>query len=97
MREINQDTSINFRTLSGIDGGTYNETLDTSYYGAYLAIGGEYELPFFRNVRDGLGLEAGFKAYAGLYGVDSDYRHWRAGYAQAVTDVVGTLNRYRKV
>ncbi len=73
IREINQDTSINFRTLSGINGGTYNETLDTSYYGAYLAIGGEYELPFFRNVRDGLGLEAGFKAYAGLYGVDSDY------------------------
>ena len=30
-------------------------------------------------------------------GVDSDDRHWRAGYAQAVTDVMGTLNRYRKV
>jgi hypothetical protein len=29
-------------------------------------------------------------------GVDSDDRHWRAGYAQAVTDVVGALNRYRK-
>ncbi len=32
-----------------------------------------------------------------LRGVDSDDRHWRAGYAQAVTDVMGTLNRYRKV
>ena len=30
-------------------------------------------------------------------GIDSDERHWRAGYAQAVTDVVGTLNRYRKI
>ena len=30
-------------------------------------------------------------------GVDSDARHWRAGYAQAVTDVMGTLNRYRKI
>ena len=30
-------------------------------------------------------------------GVDSDDRHWRAGYAQAVTDVMGTLNRYRKI
>ena len=29
-------------------------------------------------------------------GVDSDDRRWRAGYAQAVTDVMGTLNRYRK-
>ena len=26
-------------------------------------------------------------------GVDSNDRHWRAGYAQAVTDVVGTLNQ----
>ncbi len=30
-------------------------------------------------------------------GVDSDDRHWRAGYAQALEDVMGTLNRYRKV
>ena len=30
-------------------------------------------------------------------GVDSDDRQWRAGYAQAVTDVMGMLNRYRKV
>ncbi|MFD0985812.1 hypothetical protein [Methyloligella solikamskensis] len=74
IREINQDTSINFRTLSGINGGTYNESLDTSYYGAYLAIGGDYELPIFQNFRSGLGLEAGFKAYAGVYGVDTDYQ-----------------------
>ena len=30
-------------------------------------------------------------------GVGSDDRHWRAGYAQAVQDVMGTLNRYRKI
>ncbi len=30
------------------------------------------------------------------YGVDSDDRHWRAGYAQAVQDVLGTIERYRK-
>ena len=30
-------------------------------------------------------------------GLDSDDRHWRAGYAQAVQDVMGTLNRYRKI
>ena len=29
-------------------------------------------------------------------GVGSDDRHWRAGYAQAVTDVVATIERYRK-
>ena len=30
-------------------------------------------------------------------GIDSDDRHWRAGYAQAMYDVMGTLNRYRKI
>lgn len=30
-------------------------------------------------------------------GISSDDRHWRAGYAQAVQDVMGTLNRYRKI
>ena len=30
-------------------------------------------------------------------GVGSDDRHWRAGYAQALQDVMGTLNRYRKI
>ena len=29
-------------------------------------------------------------------GIGSDDRHWRAGYAQAVTDVVATIERYRK-
>ena len=30
-------------------------------------------------------------------GVDSDDRQWRAGYSQALEDVMGTLNRYRKI
>ena len=30
-------------------------------------------------------------------GVDSDDRHWRAGYAQAVTDVMGTRSEERRV
>tara|TARA_B100001964_G_scaffold45539_1_gene50741 strand:+ start:30 stop:170 length:141 start_codon:yes stop_codon:yes gene_type:complete len=30
-------------------------------------------------------------------GVDSDDRHRHAGYAQALSDVMGTLNRYQKV
>ena len=29
-------------------------------------------------------------------GIDGDDRHWRAGYAQAMHDVMATLNRYRK-
>ncbi|ODA68053.1 hypothetical protein A7A08_01223 [Methyloligella halotolerans] len=73
IRQINQDTRINFSTLSGLDAGSYKESLDTDYYGAYVAIGGEYHLPFFENFKSGLGLESGFKAYAGLYAVDSDY------------------------
>ena len=30
-------------------------------------------------------------------GVETDDRHWRAGYAQALQDVMGTLNRYRRI
>ena len=30
-------------------------------------------------------------------GIGSDDRHWRAGYAQALQDVMGTLNRYRRI
>ena len=30
-------------------------------------------------------------------GGGSDDRHWRAGYAQALTDVMGALNRYRRI
>ena len=30
-------------------------------------------------------------------GISSDDRHWRAGSAQAVQDVMGTLKRYRKI
>ena len=30
-------------------------------------------------------------------GGETDDRHWRAGYAQALQDVMGTLNRYRQV
>ena len=30
-------------------------------------------------------------------GVETDDRHWRAGYAQALQDVMATLNRYRKL
>ena len=30
-------------------------------------------------------------------GIGSDDRHWRAGYEQALKDLMGTLNRYRKV
>ena len=30
-------------------------------------------------------------------GVETDDRHWRAGYAQALQDVMSTLIRYRQV
>ena len=29
-------------------------------------------------------------------GIGSDDRHWRAGYAQAITDTVATIQRYRQ-
>ena len=30
-------------------------------------------------------------------GINNDDRHWRTGYAQAIYDVMGALNRYRKI
>ena len=30
-------------------------------------------------------------------GIGRDDRHWRAGYAQALQDVMATLNRYRRI
>jgi hypothetical protein len=73
IRQINQDTSIDFTGPGGADGGSYKESLDSSYYGGYLAIGGDYNLPFFTNLKSGLGLQSGFKGYVGIYGVNTDY------------------------
>jgi hypothetical protein len=74
--------------LRGHDGPTsvfnYKETLDTTYVGGYIGIGGEYSFGFVPiigpalkgsgGVFDRLGLRTFIEAKAGLYNADTDYR-----------------------
>jgi hypothetical protein len=72
VRAILQDTSIKNVSPQFPDGLVrYNETLDTHYYGGYLAIGGEYAI--FPGLSDGLGLRSSFNAHVGIYAADTDY------------------------
>ena len=49
----------------------YKETLDTTYYGGYFTIGGEYSL--FPALYGGWGLRSFIDLHAGIYGADADY------------------------
>lgn len=53
--------------------GSYTESLDTRYYGAYLAAGGEYSLPFIGGLTSGWGLRSFFTGHIGVYYADTDY------------------------
>ncbi|MGH6826635.1 hypothetical protein [Methyloceanibacter sp.] len=71
-RAINQDMSIR-NTSTDFPGSVirYNETLDTQYYGGYLAIGGEYSI--FPGLNSSWGLRSGFNAHVGIYDAQTDY------------------------
>jgi hypothetical protein len=82
IRGIDQD--INLRGhFGGAPIYTYKETLDTTYYGGYIGIGGEYSFgfvpfigPALKNVGgvyDRLGLRTFISARAGLYSAETDY------------------------
>jgi hypothetical protein len=57
----------------------YNEMLDTTYYGGYVGLGGEYSFGFIPGIKnvgglyDRLGLRTFISARAGLYNADTDY------------------------
>ncbi len=57
----------------------YKETLDTTYYGGYIGLGGEYSLGFIPGIKnvgglyDRLGLRTFINARAGLYDANTDY------------------------
>jgi hypothetical protein len=69
--------------LKGVQGPldvfTYNETLDTTYTGGYIGLGGEYSfgfVPGLKNVGgiyDRLGIRTYVNATAGLYNASTDY------------------------
>lgn len=75
VRGIDQDNRLRGR-FDGDPIYFYKETLDTTYTGAYIGLGGEYSLGFLPTggMMDRLGLRTFLSARAGLYNADTDYR-----------------------
>ena len=86
IRGIDQNTKLVNRVSGvGLDQPffTYNETLDTTYYGGYIGIGGEYSfgfIPFLGSavkgvggIYDRFGLRTFINLRGGLYNAETDY------------------------
>lgn len=75
IRGIDQELSLNANGAVGATPitTTYNEDLDTTYYGAYLAWGGGYNPFLFRGLWERLGLQSSFRLQGGVYSADTDY------------------------
>jgi hypothetical protein len=69
---------------------TYNETLDTSYVGGYIGLGGEYSLGFLTGggLYERLGLRTFIAGRAGLYNAETDYngRFATGGFASRISE-----------
>jgi hypothetical protein len=77
-RTIDQDIRIRGQNGLGVNptgaiAFNYTEDLDTDYWGAYIAGGADYDLPFFTGLTSGLGLKTSIRGQVGIYYVDSDY------------------------
>jgi hypothetical protein len=74
IRGIDQDNTLH-GSFQGKSIFRYNEELDTTYYGGYVGIGGEYSLGFLGTggIWEALGLRSYFEARAGLYDAQTDY------------------------
>jgi hypothetical protein len=80
VRGIDQDNKLHSSVGTNF---TYKETLDTTYYGGYIGLGGEYSfgfIPFLGSsvkgvggLYDRLGLRTFISARAGLYDAQTDY------------------------
>ncbi len=72
VRGIDQDNTL--RSPVGVDF-SYKESLDTTYVGGYVGLGGEYSLGFVTGggLYDRLGLRTFIAGRAGLYSADTDY------------------------
>ena len=75
VRGIDQDNNLHGRAFSGLDVFKLKETIDTTYYGGYVGLGGEYSLGFLGTggLMDRLGLRTFVSARAGLYEASTDY------------------------
>lgn len=76
VRGIDQDLDVDLRFLNapaGIGPVTYSEDLDTRYYGAYAAWGGDVRPFLFKGMWERLGLQSSFQLRGGIYYADTDY------------------------
>lgn len=73
IRGIDQDLQID--ATSGQTAGplSYSEDLDTTYYGAYAAWGGDYSPFLLKGLWDRWGLQSSFRVRGGVYYADTDY------------------------
>lgn len=74
-RGIDQDLDVALRwiTPNAIGPATYAEDLDTRYYGAYVAWGGDINPFLFKGLWQRWGLHSTFKLRGGIYYADTDY------------------------
>jgi hypothetical protein len=76
VRGIDQDNTLRSGAGTAF---TYKETLDTTYVGGYIGLGGEYSFGFIPGIKnvggifDRLGLRTFVNATVGLYNAETDY------------------------
>lgn len=75
LRGLDQDNFLRIRSdLGGVDT-DYREKLDTTYAGAFVSIGGEYDvLGYLGGIGSGWGLRSAATLRFGVYNADTDYR-----------------------
>jgi hypothetical protein len=74
VRGIDQSNRLNLRGDGfGVNEIKYSESLDTTYAGAYLSIGGEYNILGYLGVGGSWGLRSLLSLRAGVYNADTDY------------------------
>jgi hypothetical protein len=75
VRGIDQDIGLKVQT-GGLSGPAVrlNEALDTTYWGGFASIGGEYNILGYLGVGRSWGLRSLVSLRAGIYDADTDYR-----------------------
>lgn len=78
VRGIDQDNRIHVRGNGNVPI-DYSETLDTTYAGAFLSIGGEYNILGYLGMGSNWGIRSMLSLKAGVYNADTDYNgHFQA-------------------
>lgn len=74
IRGIDQDLDVSLpASRPGAGPITYNEELDTRYYGVYAAWGGDFEQFLVNGLWQRWGLRSSFRLHGGIYYADTDY------------------------